>query len=147
MGRPIDEWAVLTYGSEQGHYARGQSNSRVVEYFLKLHQNTSEQLPHIALETLFYSTTFQSRGKSLFLDTHAVAYFGLGAYVATLVNDKNWNKKDITGRTPLAVAATEGYGTMVWILMERKDVDVNSKDTEDDPPLTRAAHRGHEAIV
>ena len=151
MKQRIEQWPFLEYAACQwGHYARRQSNSRVMEYFLKLRQKVSEQLPHIALETLFHYTVWEPYpwdGRSLFLDAHAVAYFGLDAYVTTLANDENWNKKDIAGRTPIAVAATEGYEAVVRLLMEREDVDINSKDKYGYTPLAQAAIEGHEAIV
>ena len=56
MKQPFLEYAACQWG----HYARRQNNARVVEYFLELHQKAARQLPHIALETLFYSTRYNT---------------------------------------------------------------------------------------
>jgi hypothetical protein len=59
------------------------------------------------------------------------------------------NSKDSNGRTPLSLAAAEGHETVVKVLVERDDGDVDA-DLKDDygrTPLSWAAGRGHEAVV
>ena len=57
------------------------------------------------------------------------------------------NARDQDGRTPLAVAAANGHDTMVKLLLERKDIEVDEKDNYGQTPLLFAAANGHETVV
>ena len=55
--------------------------------------------------------------------------------------------KDSNWRTPLSYAAMYGQEAIVKLLLERDDVEADSKDILGYTPLTYAARWGHEAIV
>jgi ankyrin repeat protein len=50
-------------------------------------------------------------------------------------------------RTPLYWAAGGGHEAVVRLLVERDDVEADSKDGSGRTPLSRAAGQGHEVVV
>ena len=55
--------------------------------------------------------------------------------------------KDDTDRTPLSWAAQYGHGSIVQMLIEKDDVDINTKDIFGMTPLSAAAEMGHDAVA
>ena len=55
--------------------------------------------------------------------------------------------KDFDERTPLSQAAGAGREAVVRILINRDDVDANSRDTFGRTPLLWAAEKGHEGVI
>ncbi|RPB06422.1 hypothetical protein P167DRAFT_497669, partial [Morchella conica CCBAS932] len=51
------------------------------------------------------------------------------------------------GLTPLSWAAMNGHGKVVKLLLEREDVDVNSKDKNGKIALELAAERRHTNVM
>ena len=84
-----------------------------------------------------------------FSGVHATAYFGLSEYMEYFCNiDKHViDLEDDSNRTPLSWAADYGHASIVQMLIERKDVDINSKDKYGWTPLSLAAMNGHEVVV
>ncbi|KFZ23699.1 hypothetical protein V502_01827 [Pseudogymnoascus sp. VKM F-4520 (FW-2644)] len=62
-----------------------------------------------------------------------------------LVNGAEIDSKDITGRTPLSLAANTGQEAVLKLLIE-KGADVNLENIYNRAPLSYAAEDGHEAI-
>ena len=51
------------------------------------------------------------------------------------------------GNTPLSWAAANGHDRVVWSLLERYDVQVNTTNRWGQTPLCLVAANGHKAIV
>jgi ankyrin repeat protein len=56
-------------------------------------------------------------------------------------------KDSIRNRTPLSWAAQQGHKAVVRLLVEREDVEVNTKDNWGLTPLSYAALHGQETVV
>jgi ankyrin repeat protein len=80
---------------------------------------------------------------------HIAAYFGLReVMIALLKNGHNPDVRNSYARTPLSYAAERGSEAVVRLLLERADVEADSKeDRWGRTPLWRAAANGHEAVV
>jgi ankyrin repeat protein len=57
------------------------------------------------------------------------------------------SKDDEYGLTPLLWAAWSGHETVMKQLLERDDVEADSKDKLGRTPLSWASRRGHDAVV
>lgn len=55
--------------------------------------------------------------------------------------------KNLSGMTPLWVAASEGHEAVVRVLAQRQDVDVNSLSISHRSPLFWPSYFGHERVV
>ncbi|KAI9792977.1 MAG: hypothetical protein M1816_001299 [Peltula sp. TS41687] len=79
---------------------------------------------------------------------HIAVGLGLKVIVQDLLKmGSNPCKLDRNGRTPLSWAAERGHEAVIKLLLDRDDIDVNSKSQFDRTPLSHAAERGHEAAV
>ena len=83
-----------------------------------------------------------------FSGIHATACFGLSENMVYFCSvERHMDLKDESGRTPLLWAAMNGHETVVRLLIERDDVDVNAEDSDGKTPLLWAANNRHEAVV
>ena len=64
-----------------------------------------------------------------------------------LSQSANVDLKNRRGHTPLSIAAEKGYEKVVKLLLERTDVEADSKDSDNRSPLSWAAEYGSEAVV
>ncbi|CAH0051280.1 unnamed protein product [Clonostachys solani] len=64
-----------------------------------------------------------------------------------VVANRDSDRKDDRGRTPLSLAAARGHKRVVQILLLRVDVDVNTTDKEGRTPLSWVAAAGHEEVM
>jgi hypothetical protein len=79
---------------------------------------------------------------------HLAAWFGVTEMVGVLLEDGyDSDCKNSYSRTPLSYAASNGYETVVKLLIERDDVKADSKDRYGQTPLSHAASNGHETVV
>jgi len=155
MDKRLQDFCFLDYAARYwGQYASQLDCSDGVDRFAMrlLRVGSGCQYPHVALPVLYralyndlypYYPVFDFK----FLGIHAAASFGLESCVNELGKDNIWNIEDNAGRTPLSWAAGQGHEAAVRLLVEREDVDADSKDTNDRTPLLWAAEGGHEAVV
>ena len=79
---------------------------------------------------------------------HIAAWFGLERLVLSLVEQGcPPNELDSNGWTPLTNAAQRGQLGVVKLLVDREDVDADSRDTFGQSPLSVAATAGQDAVV
>ena len=93
---------------------------------------------------------YERDGPNDFTGLHGAAFLGISELVAALFGMKEWDisAADTLGRTALAWAAIGGHEEVVRILLQRKDINPNTADTQyDRTPLLWAAERGHEEVV
>ena len=85
-----------------------------------------------------------------FTGLHCAAYLGLDEIAVALLGGVGGCDADMAdggGRTPLAWAAESGHEGMVKLLLNRKEVNPQSRDNYGQTPLWYAAKGGHEGIV
>ncbi|KAF4470808.1 Ankyrin repeat domain-containing 50 [Fusarium albosuccineum] len=79
---------------------------------------------------------------------HLAAYFGLGEEMRILIDHgHDPDCRDTHGRTPLSLAAENGYEVVVGILLEEYRVDPDPEDTDSWTPLAHAAANDHRAVT
>ena len=91
-----------------------------------------------------------TKGPMGFTGLHGVAFLGLVEIAAAVLDMKKWdvNVANRMGSTALTWAAMRGHSGVVKILLERKDVNPNQRDTKSGrTPLSWAAAKGHGGIV
>ena len=85
-----------------------------------------------------------------FTGLHCVAYLGLDEIAIALLEEVEGSGADMVdglGRTPLVWAVESGHKGMVKLLLDRKEVNPDSRDDDGETPLWHAAEGGHENIV
>ena len=133
-----------------GNHARGvqEQVAEVAYRFLRSHTLLS---PAAQLMSSSYFHEFSDQpGYTTAL--HITARFGLVHLSAMWLtpsadNGGTANLKDISGRTPLSIAADQGHEEVVKLLLARNDVEVDSMDGDSCTPLSNAADQGHEEVV
>ena len=146
----LEQFPFLEYAAcHWGHYAAHDYNDVVPALALKILRTERGGSHHVALYVLCRSlwSYFWYNRSSSFMGIHAAASFGLIRYMTQLTNQQSWDARDGYGRTPLSYAASRGHESVVRLLLERNDVDANSKDKDAQTPLTLAAIGGHENAV
>ena len=79
---------------------------------------------------------------------HLAACFGLKEpMLALLRSGHDLGLKNSLGQTPLSLAAEDGNGALVELLLSKGSVDPHSKDNRGQTPLSLAAENGHEEVV
>jgi ankyrin repeat protein len=160
---PLLKYAIYVWGED----ARKQADHHVSNFALTiLLQNDNPQcishhLLPLAIESCLEDIIEEdSRGEpndavgipySLvdFSGLHVAAHFCLDTIASNIIcqlgdfdiNSKNW------GMTPLMVAAKQGHQAVVRLLLDQKDIDVESKGCWDRSALSLAPENGHEAVV
>ena len=81
-----------------------------------------------------------------FCGMHLVAYFGLYDIMVRLLEEKDPDSKDSTGRTPLFYAVEKRNTGIVELLLDY-NADINSKCKEGWTPFSRAIEGGSVAII
>jgi len=83
---------------------------------------------------------------------HVASQFNLISLVSAIFNNRkqynvNAASKDAQGKTPLSLAARNGYEAVLKQLLAHFDVDINSRDQEGSTPLSCAARHGNETVL
>ena len=134
------EYAALYWGT----YIPQQSNDSLTKLAHIILDHDSER-PPCAIQALYLGLDKNNGLAQKFSGIHAAAYFGLMVYLHKVKN--HIHLRDESGRTPLSWAAEYGHESIVQMLIEQEDIDINSKDESGCTSLMYAASSGHEAIV
>ena len=150
---PLVEYASCYWGK---HIGRGETGS-VAPLALRLLDGFEEHISSQLLwlhhfEDIYWcKMSFDRRSSPKgFTGLHGAASIGIGEIIAALLAIKEWNinARDIMGQTALVWAAVGGHEDVAKILLQLKDVDPNTADTEyGRTPLWWAARHGHEGVV
>ena len=147
---PFVEYASCYWGT----HARRETTESVKMLALKLLDGYDKHISSKVLllhRTSVFDRPFdQDDTPRGFTGLHGAAYFGcLEIAVALLkMNKCDVQATDFYGNTAIAWAARRGNEGVVRILLERKDVNPNTADTQcGRTPLSWAAGRGHEGVV
>jgi len=152
VGTSTPSHALLKYAACQwGHHVRksGCLRDTTIQLAYKyLHMDSNRRMKgHSCLCTSF---SIEDRVASSFSAVHIGAYFGIHIILLELVKQDDVmadSKDDMYGQTPLSWAAENGHEAVVKLLVERGDVNADSKDNCGRTPLSWAARNGHEAVV
>ena len=161
MRKQLEKFCFLEYASSTwGHYTALAQKCGDVDIegpaalALNVLLSKSKQFPHIALQVLYFHTmgaplhySWFYKASLQFLGVHAAACVGLETYMPVLGTNQGWDVQSVHGRSPLSFAASSGHEAVVRLLLERVDVDADSKDKDGRTPLLRAAESGHEAVA
>ena len=137
-----------------GKHIRREKTERVSPLAVKLligfeqHISSQQLLLHYHDSGPWWGLHFYERDG--FTGLHGAAFLGMAEIVAALLGIMEWdiNATDSRGRTALAWAAVRGHEGVASILLQRKDLDPNTPDTEySRAPLWWAAEHGHVEIV
>ena len=98
--------------------------------------------------------TMGKRFRDVNLPWHRTAILHIGAAYnlpslvsAALSEGREADAEDEDGRTPLSLAAQAGSSAVVSLLVQRDDVDINSRDNENRTPLAFAIHATKTTVV
>ena len=152
----LNEYAFLSYAALYwGIHVKQKCNDDGLDELSKRIVNHGSELPPCAIQALYLELDGNDKDWSQqsivqkFSGVHATAYFGLSQHMAYFcMVEQYMDQKDETDRTPLSWAAEYGHEPVVRMLIEREEVDINSKDNRyEKTPLSWAAEKGHEAVV
>ena len=117
-------------------------------------QDTQQSVGDLALKLLMDDRKTSASSQVLFkyysprefCGTHLVAYFGLNHIMVRLLEVKDPDTSDSSGRTPLSYAAEKGNTRLVELLLDY-NVDLNSKSDEGLTPFLEGIEGGSAAVV
>jgi Ankyrin repeats (3 copies) len=116
-------------------------------------QDTQQSVGDLALKFLMddgkasvLSPVLFDYGPQRFCGMHLVAYFGLNDIMVRLLEEKDPDLKDSTGRAPLFYAVERGNARIVELLLDY-NADLNSKCVAGWTPFSRAMEGGNVAVI
>ncbi|KAN0087343.1 hypothetical protein V8E54_001031 [Elaphomyces granulatus] len=117
-------------------------------------QDTQQGVGDLALKLLMNDGKASASSQGLFgyhfpqnfCGAHLTAYFGLNDIMVRLLEEKDPDTKDSSGRTPLSYAVKRGNARSVELLLDY-NVDLNSKCEKGWTPFSRAIEGGSAAVV
>jgi Ankyrin repeats (3 copies) len=115
-------------------------------------QNIQESVRDIALKFLMDDRKASASSQVLFnslrqfCGMHLVAYFGLSDIAVRLLQEKDPDTKDSSGRTPLSYAVEKGNARLVNLLLDY-NADLFSKCKEEWTPFSRAIEGGNATVI
>lgn len=136
-----------------GHHARGHAEETrsIQNLVLKFLEDTPNWLfvSRVKFVQSFYIQILLERFPKQFSPMHISALFGLPQTTRCLLQiNAGADSKEEIGRTPLSWAAEEGHEGVVRVLLERDDIDINSKkDIYGQTLIWWVAYKGHVEVV
>ncbi|PKS08786.1 hypothetical protein jhhlp_003395 [Lomentospora prolificans] len=128
--------------------ARGKGQDDLLELFTWPSNDLVELWVHIYRINAEYSKDCPSKGTTLI---HVMAGRGVLGPLMTMLqltdHAREFDAKDMDGRTPLLYAAKNGHEGVIKLLLATGKVDIDLKDMDGRTPLSYAAWNGHEGIV
>ena len=116
-------------------------------------QDIQQSVGDLALKFLIDDRKASTSSQALFLHPrprfhgmHLGAYFGLNNIMVRLLEEKDPDSKDSSGRTPLSYATENGNARLVELLLSY-NIDINFKCDRGWTPLSRAVEGGSAAVV
>lgn len=144
----LRDYALHDYAAKNwGHHAKIQpAEDSLVIGFLKdksALETWAQVIPAMKKECECYCVRKTVAATGL----HAAAFFGMEGKVGQLIQDGDSpNAQDALERTPLAYAASKGYGDVVRILLDQ-GADPNIWDHWGMIPLAHAAENGQDEVI
>jgi hypothetical protein len=132
------KWAFFEYAAQNWAYHIQDTQQNAGDLALKFLMN--DRKASASARVLFEHPMRQ------FCGMHLVAYFGLSDIMGRLLEEKNPDTKDSTGRTPLFYAVEKGNAPLVELLLDH-NVDLNSRCVEWWTPFSLAIEGGSAAIM
>ena len=158
LEQKTEAFAFLKYAALYwGRHVAQQGNELVEGLALKLLRQADKtpcplpvlycHLPQVPWTYLFSTLLVYRDIVIKFSGVHVAAHFGLLQCLESLCRTIPADIGDDTCGTSLTWAAMNGHERVVQHLLERKDVDVNSKSDGGKTPLLWTAENGHEGVV
>ena len=138
----LQQNAFFEYAAENWGYHIQDTQQRVGDLALKLLMD--DRKASASSQALFKSKFY--RCPERFCGMHLVAYFGLSDIMVRLLEEKDPDTSDSSGRTPLSYAAEKGNARLVELLLDY-NVDPNSISDKGRTPFSEAIERGSAAVV
>ncbi|RYP27804.1 hypothetical protein DL767_007516 [Monosporascus sp. MG133] len=142
---PLYDYAARNWG----HHTRAALIwDGLIFDFLDSETKVSSSSQALLLLAEDYGYRFHSPGlRSGITGIHLAAFFGLEKVVKDLLKGRHPDPRDYYGRTPLSLAAMQGYEAVVELLLANNQVDPDCQDVEGRTPLSLAAGSGQVAVV
>ena len=150
---PLAEYASCYWGKHIKMEEAGCVSLLALELLIGFEQHISSQLllSHYCDTGPWWDWCFYEKDEpNSFTGLHGAAFLGIAEIVASLLEMEEWdiNATDSLGRTALVWAAVGGHEEAVRILLQRKDINPNTRDAQyDRTPLLWAVERGYAGVV
>ncbi|KAJ5523286.1 ankyrin [Penicillium frequentans] len=141
---PLYDYAARNWG----HHAReAESDTRnLVHAFFMNEARVSASFQALAASSIRF-LGYSSKSARMVTGLHLAAWFGLTEAAKSLFQYRvEIDFEDNIEQAPLSLAAENGHGTVVELLLE-KGANLNAKDHGDRTPLFHAAKNGHTSVV
>ena len=146
-GTPFLEYSSIYWGI---HMRREPSDRANTFAFQLLDQFDGHISAKLLWRSLNWGFPFGRYRDEPFSALHCTSYFGIAEVTDTLIKLDRWdvNQSDGAGVTPLIWAARYGHEDVVRLLLRKKDIQPDRRDTNSGrTALSWAAENGHEGVV
>jgi len=122
-----------------------RQNQQLMDLVLTFFEAKSSQFTTWwAVQDLVVQHWYKFDGQTPLLAASCLGFEDLVRRLLAARHDVNAYSRD---QTPLSCAAKLGHDTVVRLLIEQEDVEINSRDSNSQTSLSHAAQRGYEAVV